>query len=121
MCLANFPTVLGSIFPILGQNFQNTADCRERKETVKPYAVAKSTRIIEQQWQGWSYKFVKDNASSRKFHLTAFDGIVQQLEASVIDEPIDNISPEILKTALLELDDLNIVCETTKNTILELS
>ena len=53
MCLANFPTVLGSIFPILGQNFQNTADCRERKETVKPYAVAQSTRIIEQKWQGW--------------------------------------------------------------------
>lgn len=69
----------------------------------------------------WVVKLYVEDKASKRMHLTAFDRIVKQMALKVnVKEPMNTISAMDLKCQLLELDELTIVSDTVRNTIIEL-
>ena len=69
---------------------------------------------------------MQDKASSSKFTITAFNQIVRQLVPSLFPsteqqgDSVTAVTVDELKLALLDIEELAILCDTRKNIVLEL-
>ena len=85
--IANKDMTVSLIGVSSAQNYYSCRDCKSKVEfdgksvTCQKWVLTQKVSTLSVHWV--VKLFVEDQATSRKFHLTAFDGIVQQLAARV--------------------------------------